>query len=144
MTHVRGMAIEAMWGRAEVWVLASPPGRVFTSTQTWGRKPLVGVVVRRWAWHISRIFSLGVVKAVRSVGGSVIVVPGRKLILHEAWRETAEVVRWWRLVEGRWLLVRWKWSSEVRRSLHAWRKGRLPLAPRGLLRLRGPWCLLVI
>lgn len=46
-------------------------------------------------------------------------VSGREVVLHEARRKASKVVRRWRrrLVEGRRLLVRREWSSEVRRPL---------------------------
>lgn len=66
-------------------------------------------------------------------------MPGRKFILHEAWREAVEVV-WWRwLIKRRWLLVWRKGPPEVWGSLHAER--RLSLAPGWLIRLVAPWWL---
>lgn len=50
VTHVRRMAIEAVWGWAKIRVLASTPGRMLRS-HTWWREPLIGMVVRRRAWH---------------------------------------------------------------------------------------------
>lgn len=66
------------------------------------------------------------------------VVPGRKLVLHEAGREASKVVRRrWRLVERRWLLVGRERAAEMWRTLHAER--RLPLTPRRrLVRLVAP------
>lgn len=65
-------------------------------------------------------------------------MPGRKLVLHEAWREASKVVRRrWRLVERRWLLVGRERPTEVWRTLHA--EWRLPLTPRWrLVRLVAP------
>lgn len=48
------MAIEAVWGRAEILVLASTPGRMVTP-HTWGREPLIGMVVGRRTWHVCQI-----------------------------------------------------------------------------------------
>lgn len=66
------------------------------------------------------------------------VMPGRKLVLHEAGREASKVVRRrWRLVERRWLLVGRERAAEMWRTLHAER--RLPLTPRRrLVRLVAP------
>ncbi len=63
-------------------------------------------------------------------------MPRRKLVLHEAWREASKVV-WRRLVERRRLLMRREGPAEMRRTLHA--EGRLPLAPWRLIRLVAPW-----
>lgn len=141
------MAVEAVGGWAKIWVLASTPRRMI-SPHTWGREPLIGMVVgrrRRRTWHVSGIISLSVVKAVWGVWRPVVVVSWRKVVLHEAWREASKIVWWWGgLVERRWLLVGREWPSEMGRSLHAWRKWGLPLAPGGLVRLVPPWWLLVI
>lgn len=45
------MAIESVWGWAEIRVLASTPGRMITP-HTWGREPLTGMVVGRRTWHV--------------------------------------------------------------------------------------------
>lgn len=45
------MAVEAVWGWAKIWVLASTPGRVL-SPHTWGRKPLIGMVMWRRTRHV--------------------------------------------------------------------------------------------
>lgn len=143
MTYVWGMAVEAVWGWAKVLVLASTPGRMFWP-HAWWREPLILMVVGRRTWHLSGKFSLSVVKAVGGVGRPVIVVSGGKVVLHEARRKASETVWRWGLVERRWLLVWRERPSEMGRSLHAWRKRGLPLAPWRLVRLVPPWWLLVI
>lgn len=143
MTHVGRMAIEAMWGWAKIRVLTSTPRRM-VCTHTWVREPLIGMVVGRRTWHVSGKISLSIVKAVWGVWWPVVVVPGREIVLHKAWWEASETMRWWGLVERRWLLVRREGPSEMGRSLHAWRKWGLPLAPRRLVWLVTPWWLLVI
>lgn len=71
-------------------------------------------------------------------------MPRWEVILHEARREAVEVMRVWRLVELRVLLMRGERPPEVRGTLHA--EGGLPLAPapRGLLVLVVPRCLKLI
>lgn len=68
--------------------------------------------------HTSRIISLSIVKAVWGVRWPVVVVSGRKVILHKARWEASKIVWWWwRLVERRWLLVGRERPSEMGRSL---------------------------
>lgn len=78
------------------------------------------------------------------IRGPFKVMPWRKVILHEARRKAAKVVRRRGLVEGRRLLVGWERSAEVRRALHAER--RFPLVPprRRLILLVVPRRLIVL
>lgn len=137
--HVRRLPIKSMWRRPEVWVLRPSPGRVLADSRVWHTMPRV--VMR--GTDLLREIALGVVKAVgirRPLKG----VPRWEVILHEARREAVEVMRVWRLVELRVLLMRGERPPEVRGTLHA--EGGLPLAPapRGLLVLVVPRCLKLI
>lgn len=168
LPHMGGLAVKAMGRRTKVLGLVTPPGGMIPS-HAWRGDPLVGVMmgwgahvwggVTRWNIMIAypmmvvRYFScptsgevsLGVVKAVRGVRRPLKVVSGGKVVLHEARREAAKVVRRRRrLVEGWGLLVRREGSSEVRGPLHAWRERLLSLAPRRLVRLVPPRRLLVV
>lgn len=85
-----------------------------------------------------REVSLGIVKAVR-VGWPLKRVTRGEVILHEAGRETVEVVGMWRLVELWVLLVGWEGPTEVGWPLHP--EGRLTLGttPGWWLMLIVPW-----
>ena len=70
--------------------------------------------VKDQSGRTSGIISLSVVEAVWGVRRPVVVVSGRKVVLHEAWREASEIVWWWRGLVERWrLLVGREGPSEV-------------------------------